>query len=60
MFNYFLRDVHARRSEAVAKLQRVIDLIDSQSIFKFEQVKREQELFISANRSGAYAITSRN
>ena len=40
ILHHFRRDIHARRRDAIAKLHRVIDLIDGQAVVRFKQVER--------------------
>ena len=35
-------DIHSRGRDAVAKLHRVIDLVDGQAIVRFKQIERQQ------------------
>jgi len=42
ILHHLRRDIHTRGRDAIAKLHRVIDLVDGQAILRFKQIERQQ------------------
>ena len=42
ILHHLRRDIHPRGRDAIAKLHRVIDLVDGQAIVRFKQIERQQ------------------